>query len=114
VLSAKIYFLGGEIDGGFNVHAKAGEAFLQLPDASGKDPGQRAVRRPDGSLGTGVDQVGNSLRLRQVQFVIEECAFRKFPCARCASAQGHHPPQQHLQHDRPAVPLKLQHVLACE
>ncbi|MNN25341.1 hypothetical protein D3C81_1388130 [compost metagenome] len=73
-----------------------------------------------GGLGCGFgrrfDQVDYAFGLRQVEFVIEEGAMREFTGLRHAQADvgaGFQAArQQHLQHDRTAVALQLQHVFA--
>ena len=60
----------------------------------------------------GVDQVRYGLGLRQVHFPVEISAFAKLAGRRHPRTQGETAFQQLLQHHRPAVPLKLQHVFA--
>src|SRR5207248_6414538 len=60
----------------------------------------------------GVDQVGDGFRLRKVESALEKCATREFPglsepCSRIEAGS-----EQRLHHDRAAVAMKFEHILA--
>jgi len=78
--------------------------------------GQAAAGAPSGRLRACVDQVGDGFRLRQVDTVVQEGAQREFARFGQAGPECSTGLQaaclQHPQHQRPAVPLQLEHVLA--
>jgi hypothetical protein len=77
---------------------------------------ERAARRARRRLGTRFDQIGDGLGLREVQLVVQERATREFARLREpqpeAAAGIEAALQQQLHHDRPAMTLQLEHMLA--
>ena len=78
--------------------------------------GERARGRARRRLGRCIDQVGHRLGLRQVESIVEERTPRELP--RLGKPQAHRAPRleaardQQAQHDRTAMPLQFEHVLA--
>ena len=79
-------------------------------------PGERPHRTARRQFGRRIDQVGDRLGLREIESVVQEGALRELAgrgdaqaerAAGLQAALDHEP-----QHDRPAVPLQLEHVLA--
>ncbi|MNP23714.1 hypothetical protein D3C76_1164320 [compost metagenome] len=67
------------------------------------------------SLGrTGFNQVGNGFGLGEVQFVVEEGALTEFPRPGETATQFQAALEQHIQNNRTAMALQLQHIFACE
>src|SRR6185437_15715895 len=73
---------------------------------------ERAHGRARRLARAGVDQVGDRLRLGEVQLVVEEGALRELPRQGAPGAQLRHPVDQRLEHQWPTVPMQLEYVLA--
>ena len=104
----------GEVDGRLDVHADGRELLGKLVDGFGKSAAQRAQRGSRRLLGTAVDQVGDGLRLREIELVIQECTLGELPglCPPCA--QGKRRIHQQGHDDRPAVAVQLDDRFAGE
>ena len=85
--------------------------FLQGLNPPGKYALQTALRRTRRGVGAGLDQVGYGFRLHQVQLVIEESPFGKFPRPGHPCAEFERPVQQALQYEGAAMGLKFEHIL---
>ncbi len=73
---------------------------------------ERAHRAACCSFGRGVDQIRDALGLHEIHLVVQESSTTKLPRLRQPSPQLDATPKQHLQDDRPAVPLQLKNILA--
>src|SRR5665647_1067262 len=60
----------------------------------------------------GIDQINHAFGLRQIKLVVEISAPGELPWLSNACAQLQATPQQELEDHRPAMALKLQHVLS--
>ena len=115
-----------KVQSGFHQHAQVRELRQQGGNFLRKLARQRARGRARGGFGAGINQVGNGLGLRQVDFVVQKSPLREL--ARLGRAQAWQQGlagqriglgcclqaalQQQLQHHRPAMGLQFKHVLA--
>ncbi len=115
-LLQKIELFFREIERRFDQHAQFDQGRSQRVRAARELAGERADRGARRTLGRRIDQVRYSLGLRQVEPVVQKCALREFPGL--CDAQSNRPArlqtarEQHAQHDRSAMTLQLEHVLA--
>ncbi len=72
---------------------------------------QGAARR---LLRGAVDEIGDGLRLRQVQLAVEEGPLGELAGPRQARAQFQYPLLEHVQHHGPAMALQFQDILTSE
>ncbi len=117
-LLQKVDVFLGEIQRRLDQHAQVDQRVAQQVNLPRKLARQRAAGAAGGRCRRSVNQIGNRLGLRQVDFVVEKRPLGEL--TRLGDAQaGQHlraglqaARQQQLQHDRAAVGLQLQHVLA--
>jgi len=83
-------------------------------DLRGKLPFKRAHRCLCSSTATGLNQVGNRLRLRQINLAIQKRSFRKLTCPRQPGAKFAHAFEQHIEKDRSTVTLYFDYIFAAE
>ena len=81
-------------------------------NGGGKLPAQGTHRAACRLDGIGIDQVSDAFRLRQIKFIVEKGAARKFARLRQPRSQIETALQHQLHHGGTAVPLQLKHVLA--
>ena len=70
----EIHVLLGEVERCFDQHPQPDHRFDQCFDALRKFAGEAAQRRPRRRPGVGFDQIGDRLRLRQIEPIVEERA----------------------------------------
>ena len=116
----------GEIERRLDQQAQLDDLLGEQPDLARERAIERAGRRARRGLGARVDQVGHGLGLRQVELVVEEGALGELAGPGEAKARQTRRAgiavdlgrglqaarEQELHHDRPAVRLQLEHVLA--
>src|SRR5882762_2148990 len=93
-------FLLAKVQRPFRQRAQFDEPLRKVSDHLREFSAQRAQCAPRRSLGSGVDKVGHSLGLREVELVIQEGAAGEFPGLREPRAKLQTSPQDHLQHHR--------------
>ncbi len=75
IVRQEIDFLLGKVDGRLDVHAQSHELLGQRLDGARKCAGQRAQRGAGRLRGAAADEVGNRLRLHEIELAVEERAF---------------------------------------
>jgi len=106
----KIDVFFGKIQGRFNEGSQFDERTVKLANATRKFTRQRAHRASRSCFRTGVDQIGNALRLGKIELVIQECALSKFTRLRSTRAQIKTPSQDQPEDCESAMALQLEHV----
>ena len=101
-----------EIDCRLDVSAQVDHRVGQPAHHGGELTLQRAHGGACRLARAGVDEVGDRLCLREVQLVVEERALREFPRQGAPRAELRHPRHQRLEHQRSAVAVQLEDVLA--
>lgn len=112
----KVDLFFGEVERRFNEHPQIDHVLDERVNFARERAFERAARRPRSRLGAGLDQIGDGLRLGEIELVVQKCAASEFARFRDpkpeAPADFDRPLQNELQYDRPAVTLQLQHMLA--
>jgi hypothetical protein len=102
----------GKVEGRLNERSQLDQLGDEPVDRRGELPLQAADGAARGRLGSRLDEVRDRLGLREIEPVVEERAARELARLREARAELEAPAQQELQHDRAAVTLQLEDVLA--
>ncbi len=110
----EVDFFLGKVDRGFGPHPQLEHALRQLVHLHREFALQRAQRGARGLCRAAVDQVGDRFGLREVELVVEVCALRELAGLRRSRTEFEHAAQQQVEHDRAAVPVQFEHVLAGE
>jgi len=97
-----------EIEGGFHQHAQLDQGILDTVDPARELAVQRTQRGARCFTATGVDQVGDSFRLHQIQLAVEEGASAEFTRLRQARSQLKATLQHALQYLWATVALQFE------
>ncbi len=110
VLVAEIFF--AEIEAGLGKGEGLQDGRTQRLDSRGKASLQAGQSRACLGLAAGMDEIGNRLRLRQIQALVEKRALTELAGPSRPRALAHGVFEQGAEDDRAAVTLQLHHVLA--
>ena len=115
-LLQKIDFFFGEIQRGFDQHAQREQLFGQVIDLAGKHALQRAGGGTGRLFGAGLDEIGHSFGLHEIELVVQKGPFGEFSGLGQANAVRlphlQHAPQQNLLHHGATMALQFEDVLA--
>ena len=110
----KVDFLFGEIDGRLDPDAQAYDALGEGVHLSRKVAFETAHGGARGGFGAARDQVGDRFGLGQVDLAVEEGTLGELAGPRVARTERDATLEQAAQHDRAAMHLQLEHILAGE
>ena len=108
----EIDLLLGKVDGRLHVGAQLDHRLGEPAHHGGELPLQRAHGRARRLARAGIDQVGDGLGLGQIELVVEEGALRELAGQGAARAELQRARDEGLDHERAAVAVQLEHVLA--
>jgi hypothetical protein len=111
-IGKKINFFFRKVDGCFNVGPQGDERLGHRLDHDRELALERAHGRARRLARSGINEIGNRLRLRQIEFVVEERALRELARQRAPRPELKRTRNQFFLHDGTAVSLQLEHVLA--